>query len=85
MAKTKTTKMKKKSLTIRKLISLFSMLAAALIIFVGSSRPVNKSVANEADTVKGLKDFYKDYFPVGVAVAPNSLEGAPGGTDQKAF
>jgi len=34
------------------------------------------NAANEADTLKGLKDFYKDYFPIGVAVAPNSLEGA---------
>jgi endo-1,4-beta-xylanase len=28
------------------------------------------------DTSKGLKDYYKDYFPIGVAVAPNSLSGS---------
>jgi endo-1,4-beta-xylanase len=28
-----------------------------------------------ADSLKGLKDFYKDYFLIGVAVAPNNLEG----------
>jgi endo-1,4-beta-xylanase len=28
-----------------------------------------------ADTIKGLKDFYKDYFTMGVAVSPSSLSG----------
>jgi endo-1,4-beta-xylanase len=28
------------------------------------------------DTLKGLKDFYKDFFPIGVAVAPTSLTGS---------
>lgn len=27
---------------------------------------------------KGLKDYYKDYFPVGVAVSPQGLKGAEG-------
>ena len=40
-----------------------------------------KKAANEADTLKGLKDFYKGYFPIGVAVAPNSLRRCPGRTD----
>lgn len=29
-----------------------------------------------ADSVKGLKDYYQDYFPIGVAVKPQSLQGA---------
>ena len=43
-----------------------SLLAAALLAGLGltSSRPL-------AD--KGLKDYYKDYFPVGVAVSPQNL------------
>lgn len=28
------------------------------------------------DSLKGLKDYYSDFFPVGVAVAPGSLSGA---------
>ena len=28
------------------------------------------------DSLKGLKDYYKDYFPIGVAVSPYSLTGA---------
>ena len=30
-----------------------------------------------AQNVKGLKDFYKDYFPIGVAVSPRLLENGP--------
>jgi len=30
---------------------------------------------DEADSLKGLKDFYSGLFPIGVAVAPRSLEG----------
>jgi endo-1,4-beta-xylanase len=29
--------------------------------------------ANAQSTVKGLKDYYKDYFPIGVAVGPRNL------------
>ena len=28
-----------------------------------------------ADLKKGLKDYYKDYFPIGVAVSVNNLHG----------
>lgn len=28
-----------------------------------------------SDSVKGLKDYYEDYFPVGVAVYPEAMEG----------
>jgi len=31
---------------------------------------------NNIDSIKGLKDYYKDFFPVGVSVSPNSLTGA---------
>ena len=30
------------------------------------------------DDEKGLKDYYKSYFPIGVAVSPNSLKGESG-------
>ena len=43
-----------------------SPLAAALLASLGltSSRPLAE---------KGLKDYYQDYFPVGVAVSPQNL------------
>lgn len=28
------------------------------------------------DSLKGLKDYYKDFFPIGVSVAPNSFTGS---------
>ena len=37
------------------------------------------------DSTLGLKDFYKDYFLVGVAVAPNSFEGEQGELIKKNF
>lgn len=37
------------------------------------------------DSLKGLKDFYKDYFPVGVAVSPRSLQGEQGEFIKKHF
>lgn len=30
---------------------------------------------SQTNTEKGLKDYYKDYFPIGVAVAPKNLAG----------
>ncbi|WP_265164480.1 endo-1,4-beta-xylanase [Salinimicrobium tongyeongense] len=38
------------------------------------AEPVVQNGQN-ATQQKGLKDYYKDYFPVGVAVAPNTVEG----------
>lgn len=31
---------------------------------------------NVTDTTKGLKDYYKDFFPIGVSVSPQSLAGS---------
>jgi endo-1,4-beta-xylanase len=36
-----------------------------------------KCIAQPNDE-KGLKDYYRDYFPVGVAVSPQALQGAEG-------
>ncbi len=44
-----------------------------------------KKVLTAADSLKGLKDFYKDYFPIGVAVSPRSLEGEQGEFIKKNF
>lgn len=37
---------------------------------------VSATTPTHQEKDKGLKDYYKDYFPVGVAVSPNDLQGA---------
>ncbi|RAV99031.1 endo-1,4-beta-xylanase [Pseudochryseolinea flava] len=39
---------------------------------------VHSSLFAQQDTTIGLKDYFKDYFPMGVAVSPASLEGFEG-------
>ena len=34
----------------------------------------NKGVIHQNPTEKGLKDYYKNYFPIGVAVAPRHFD-----------
>ncbi len=34
-----------------------------------------RNALSAADSLKGLKDFYKDYFLIGVAIGPNNLQG----------
>jgi len=40
-----------------------------------SSCTTKKNTSNPSSTVKGLKDYYKNYFPIGVAVGPQTLNG----------
>jgi endo-1,4-beta-xylanase len=61
-------------------ITSFSCFAVALLAtgsckktYVKSNEPGSEI---NTDTLKGLKDYYKEYFPIGVAVASNSLTGA---------
>ena len=35
----------------------------------------NKAQSQEIDSAKGLKDYYADYFPIGVSVSPQELKG----------
>ena len=44
-----------------------TLLFLAATVFMGYSQ--------EEPSEKGLKDYYKDHFPVGVAVSPRALEG----------
>jgi len=44
-----------------------------LSIIASSCDPQKATTAT--DNNKGLKDYYKDYFPIGVAVAPRNLAG----------
>ncbi len=52
-----------------------SVLGLVLLEFI----PYNFSKQNEklavVDSLKGLKDYYQNYFPVGVAVSPQSIKG----------
>ncbi len=50
-----------------------SLLISSIFILIASCSPQKASVtlANH----KGLKDYYKDFFPIGVAVGPKNLAG----------
>lgn len=66
------------SLSCTKIIS-YSIAALILLFFSGcekvSAGKVEFGSELNTDSLKGLKDYYKDFFPVGVAVSPSSLTG----------
>ncbi len=53
----------------------FKLTTAFAFVLLLASCLTSKNVGNNSTKAKGLKDYYKDYFLVGVAVAPNSLHG----------
>lgn len=63
------------------LVRIISYSFLAIYLFITSSCLKVNNISNDPgseinlDTLKGLKDYYKDYFPIGVAVAPGSLTG----------
>jgi endo-1,4-beta-xylanase len=61
----------------RRVISIVSAcaLVTALVLQSSCGGSGGHKKLSAADSLKGLKDFYKDYFPVGVAVDPRNLEG----------
>jgi endo-1,4-beta-xylanase len=61
----------------RTLITFFAAVALTVLLLPISScgGSGGHKTLSAADSLKGLKDFYKDYFLIGVAVAPNNLEG----------
>ena len=69
--------MKTKSSATKTFISLLSFFAViAVLMLLGNCQGAgSKKSAMEIDSTLGLKDFYKDYFPIGVAVSPRNLEG----------
>jgi len=79
--------MKNKSFFKRTLVTFFSAFAltAGIVLMSSCGGGGKVRVLSEADSLKGLKDFYKDYFPIGVAVSPRSLEGAQGEFIKKNF
>ena len=69
------------------LITFFSVIAITTgILLMGSCGGGGRGkVLSAADSLKGLKDFYKDYFSIGVAVSPRSLQGEQGEFIKKNF
>jgi endo-1,4-beta-xylanase len=53
--------------------------ALLLVFFINYEKTFAEKAESDAviipDSLKGLKDYYKDFFPIGVAVTPNSLTG----------
>lgn len=50
-------------------------MAAAVFLLFDSCSSSGKTTGSKSNTTKGLKDYYKDFFPIGVAVTPRSLHG----------
>lgn len=46
----------------------------AIAILSGCQRKITTATSHMAQTEQGLKDHYKDYFPIGVAVSPRALK-----------
>ena len=65
--------------------SLFALTTTGIVLMSSCGGSDRGRVLSEADSLKGLKDFYKDYFPIGVAVSPRSLEGEQGEFIKKHF
>lgn len=71
----------------RTLLVLLPVLVLTTVLMLNTSFRVTRSdkSSSEIDSTKGLKDYYKDFFPIGVAVAPNSFDGTQGELIRKNF
>ena len=69
--------MKKKPFITRTPIIFISMftIAAVIILLCSSGRYGITGNEYKQDSLKGLKDYYKNYFLIGVAIGPNNLQG----------
>jgi endo-1,4-beta-xylanase len=69
------------------IVPFFSVIAliTGIVLMSSCGGGGRRVVLSEADSLKGLKDFYKDYFPIGVAVSPRSLQGEQGEFIKKHF
>ena len=63
----------------------FFVAASAILLMTSCGGAGRHNVLSEADSLKGLKDFYEDYFLIGVAVGPNNLQGEQGEMIKKNF
>src|SRR4030042_6310491 len=61
------------------LLSYTSLCITLLLIASGANAIAGKKSSEtliKQDQIKGLKDYYRNFFPIGVAVSPLSLTGA---------
>lgn len=65
----------------------FPILMLCLLLLTGCEKALATSSPDEMnpDSLMGLKDYYKDFFTMGVAVAPGSLTGTQAALIQKQF
>lgn len=54
--------------------NIISVACFALLLSCSQSKTLQSGNASAAEADKGLKDYYKDYFPIGVAVSPRALK-----------
>ncbi|RZK39574.1 MAG: endo-1,4-beta-xylanase [Pedobacter sp.] len=71
-----------KSTTIKTTTS--AIIATCLLSAIFACRLVQPAAA-QSSTTKGLKDYYKNYFSIGVAVGPGNLHGAEASLIKKNF
>ena len=66
---------------------IYNVAIALFLLFTGCEKATATGPDNEInpDSIKGLKDYYTEYFPVGVAVTPSSLSGAQSDLIKKHF
>jgi len=64
----------KSNFTIMNTLKGMLIVVAAIVLFDSCSSS-GKTTGSKSTTSKGLKDYYKDYFLMGVAVAPRMLHG----------
>ena len=79
--------MKKRLSTTRTLILSIGVigLSAVMLLFSSFGGTGTKNAEGVQDSSKGLKDYYKDYFAIGVAVSPTNIEGDQGELIKKQF
>jgi endo-1,4-beta-xylanase len=79
--------MKTKSIFKRTLFTFLGVFAltTGMILMSSCGGSGSGRALSSADSLKGLKDFYLDYFPIGVAVSPRSLQGEQGEFIKKHF
>jgi endo-1,4-beta-xylanase len=51
------------------------LIVLILLTNLSSAQSKKKQREKKVETTNGLKDYYKDYFPIGVAVGPQTLKG----------
>lgn len=51
-------------------------ISLSLVLLQSSYHHSVAQTATDKSAGKGLKDYYKDYFPIGVAISPRSMSGA---------